>query len=85
MYADDTSILNVGQDMNEIQNTTSNNTGVIEQYVEINNLSINPSKTQYILFHTRQCRQQSNLKILVKNREISNVKSTDFLGVVIAT
>jgi hypothetical protein len=31
MYADSTSILNVGQDMNELQNTTSNNTGVVEQ------------------------------------------------------
>jgi hypothetical protein len=46
MYADDTSILNEGQDMNELQNTTSNNTGIVEQYFEINNLSINPSKTQ---------------------------------------
>jgi hypothetical protein len=83
MYADDTSILNVGQDMNELQNTSLNNIGVVEQFFEINNLPINPLKTHYILFQTRQCRQESNLKILVKNREISNVKSTDFLGVVI--
>jgi hypothetical protein len=69
--------------MNELENTTSNNTGIVEQYFQINNLSINPSKTHYILFQTRQCSQESNLKILVKNREISNVKSTDFLGVVI--
>jgi hypothetical protein len=83
MYADDTLILNVGQDLNELQNTTSNNIGVVEQYFEINNLSINLSKTHYILFQTRQCRQESNLKILVRNREISNVKNTDFLGLVI--
>jgi hypothetical protein len=83
MYADATSILNVGQDMNELQNTTSYNIGVVEQYFEINNLSINPSKAHYILFQARQCRQESNLKILVKNREISNVKSTDFLGLLI--
>jgi hypothetical protein len=38
MYADDTLILNVGQGMNELQNTTSNNTRVVE-YFEINNLS----------------------------------------------
>jgi hypothetical protein len=40
MCADDILILNVGQDMNELQNTTSNNTGIEEQYFEINNLSI---------------------------------------------
>jgi hypothetical protein len=66
MYADDTSILNVGQDMNELQNTTSNNIGVVEQYFEINNLSINSSKRHYIPFQTRQCRQECYLKILVK-------------------
>jgi hypothetical protein len=83
MYADETLILNVGQDVSELQNTTSNNAGVVKQYFEINNISINPSKTHYILFQTRQCRQESNLKILVQKREISNVKNTDFLGVVI--
>jgi hypothetical protein len=83
MYSDGTSMLYVGQDLNELENTTSNNIGVVEQYFEINNLCINASKTHYILFQTRQCRQESNLKVLVKNREISNVKSTDFLGIVI--
>jgi hypothetical protein len=33
MYADD--ILNVGQAMNELQNTTSNNIEVVKQYFEI--------------------------------------------------
>jgi hypothetical protein len=77
MYADDTSILNIGQDINELQIIISDNIGVVEQYFEINNLFTNPSKTHYILFHTKQCRQESNLKILIKNREISNVKSTN--------
>jgi hypothetical protein len=31
-----TLIFNVGQNMNELQNTTSNNIGVEEQYFEIN-------------------------------------------------
>jgi hypothetical protein len=66
MYADDTSILNIRQDINELQNITSDNTGAVEQYFEINNLFINPSKT-HILFQPKQCRQESNLKILIKN------------------
>jgi hypothetical protein len=49
MYAYDTSVLNMGQDINELQKTTSENTGLIEQYSETNNLSISPSKTHYIL------------------------------------
>jgi hypothetical protein len=68
-----TSILNVGQDLNELQNTASNNI-VVEQYFEINNLSINPSKTHYIVFQTRQCRQESNLKILLKKAKFQMLK-----------
>jgi hypothetical protein len=73
MYADDTSIFNVEQDMNELQNTTSNNTRIVEQ-------SINPSKTHYILFQARQCSQESNLKILVKTRKYQMLKVQIFWG-----
>jgi hypothetical protein len=52
MYADDSTIMNVGHDINELQKITAANTGVVEQYFEINNILINPSKTHYILFQT---------------------------------
>jgi hypothetical protein len=74
MYAVDTSVLNT--------HTTAGNIRVNEQYFKMSNLFINPSKTHYILFHTKQYRQESNLKILMKNSEILKVKSTNFLGVV---
>jgi hypothetical protein len=83
MYADDTSILTRGQDINELQNKTAKNIGMVKQYFTMNKLPINPLKTHYILFHTKQYRLEINLKILVKNRDIQNVKSTNFLGVVI--
>jgi hypothetical protein len=83
MYADDTTIMNIGHDIKELQKITAANTGVVEQYFEINNLLINLSKTHHILFQTKHSRQESNFKILIKNSEIVNVKSTNFLGVVI--
>jgi hypothetical protein len=83
MHADDTSILTIGQDINELQNETAKNIGVVEQYFTMNKLPINLLKTHYILFHTKHYRLDSNLKILVKNKEIQNVRSTNFLGVVI--
>jgi hypothetical protein len=36
MYADDTSLFNIGQDTNEPQRTTSDNTGLVKQYFETN-------------------------------------------------
>jgi hypothetical protein len=62
-YAEDTSILNIRQVINELQKT-SENTSLVEQYFEMNNLSINPTKIHYILFQTKQCRQESEYKIL---------------------
>jgi hypothetical protein len=44
MYADDTTIMNVGYDINELQEITAASTGAVRQYFEIHNLLINPSK-----------------------------------------
>lgn len=64
MYVVDTSIFNVGQDVNKLQKTTDN-TGLVQQYFETYNLCINPTKT-HIFFQTKQCREESKLKILVR-------------------
>jgi hypothetical protein len=46
MYADDTSILNIGVDIQELKNL--DNTGLVEHYFETSNLFINPAKTLYV-------------------------------------
>jgi hypothetical protein len=62
MYADNTTIMNVGHDIKKLQQITAANTGFVEQYFEINNLLINPSKTNHILFQTKHSRQERNVK-----------------------
>jgi hypothetical protein len=62
MYVDDTSVLNIGQNINELQYSTLENTGLIEKYFETNDLSLNPTKTLH-LCHMKQCRKESELKI----------------------
>jgi hypothetical protein len=42
MYANDTSVMNIVQDINVLQDTTTENIRVIEQYFKMNNLFINP-------------------------------------------
>jgi hypothetical protein len=71
MYADDTSILNIGQDINKLQKPTSENTDLGEQYFETIKLSTKPTETHYILFQTKEFRQDSELKILIRNKEIA--------------
>jgi hypothetical protein len=58
MHADDTSILNIVQAIKEFQKTTSENTGLVEQYFE----SDNPTRTHYILIQTKQGKQESAFK-----------------------
>jgi hypothetical protein len=62
MYVDDTSILNIPHNVNELQKPTSQNIGLAEKYFEANILSIYPTKTHYSLFQTKQCRQKIALK-----------------------
>jgi hypothetical protein len=54
MYADDTSISDLGQDINELQKTTSDNRGLVEQYFETNNFKIRPK-------HTTSSSRQNNV------------------------
>lgn len=65
MYADDTSIMNMRQDISDLQYITSINIGILEKYFEMNDLLINATKTHCISFQTKQCRQDHKLKILI--------------------
>jgi hypothetical protein len=62
MYADDTSIMNMGHDINDLQHITSINIGIVKKYFEMNNLIINPTNMHCILFQTKQCRQDHSKK-----------------------
>jgi hypothetical protein len=52
---------NIGQDRNDPHHRPPPQIGLVHQYIEANNLFINPTKTHYILFQM-QCRQESELK-----------------------
>jgi hypothetical protein len=75
MYADDTSIMNMAHDINDLQYIISIHFGIVEKYFDMKNLIINPTKTHCIFFQTKQCRQDHNHKIPIRNREIKNVST----------
>jgi hypothetical protein len=62
MYADDTSILNIGRNMDELEIVTSDNISKVIQYFEANNLHINLNKTNFTVFQTRKNKLVSKLK-----------------------
>jgi predicted DNA-binding protein YlxM (UPF0122 family) len=81
MYADDTSILNVGRNLDELRKVTSDNISKVLQYFEANNLQTNLNKTNFTVFQTKRNKLVSKLKLTIRKREISKVETTNFLGI----
>jgi hypothetical protein len=81
MYADDTSIMNMGRNLDELGIVTSDNIGKVIQYFEANNLHINLNKTNFIVFQMRRNKLVSKLKIKTGKEEINEAETTNFLGI----
>jgi hypothetical protein len=83
MYADDTSVINVGSNLEELGKAMSVNIERVTHNFEVNNLCTNLLKSNFLLFQTRQSKLVSNLKVVINNKEIRKEKSTNFLPVII--
>jgi hypothetical protein len=83
MYADDTSVINVGSNLEELGKATSVNIERVTHYFEANNLCTNLLKSNFLLFQRKQSKLVSNLKVVINNKEIRKEKSTNFLGVIL--
>jgi hypothetical protein len=83
MYSDDTSVINVGSNLEELGKATSVNTEMVTHYFEVNNLCTNLLKSNFLLFQRKQSKLVSNLKVVISNKEIRKEKSTNFLGVIL--
>jgi hypothetical protein len=74
MYADDSSVLNVGMNLEELEKATTVNMGKVTWYFEVNNLCTNLLKSNFILFQLKQSKIVSNLKVVINNKEITEEK-----------
>lgn len=80
MYADDLSIL-ISRESHELNQDACNNLmKKIEQWFSKNVLYLNSSKTEYLLFHTRQ-KQVQNINISIGKTNIERSSIVKFLGV----
>ena len=55
LYADDTNLFYKGLDMKILQHITNNELSSISLWLKVNKLSLNISKTHYIIFSRRKC------------------------------
>jgi len=80
LFADDTTILFSCHSLEDLIRTVNNELVYLTDWFSINKLSLNVSKTNYMLFSGHNS-VSSNLDILLCNRSVLRVQSTKFLGI----
>ena len=84
MFADDTSIFLQNKDIKELFDAGNKELQLVDQWLISNRLSVNVSKTKYILFKTVQSKLITKKQTLtLRQNEIEQVKCIKFLGVYI--
>ena len=86
MLADDTTIHTSGKDVPSIVATLQSCVSDIIEWTHINHMSLNPSKTNYMILTTRQKRQilsSPPVQLLVGNKQLHEVSEHKLLGVII--
>ena len=81
LFADDTNLFRSGMDIDVLCKEISHELNKLKTWFRVNKLSLNVSKTNFILFSGRKCIK--NVSISIDDECIDRVFSTKFLGVYI--
>ena len=83
LFADATNVFCPGSDIVQLSIIVSNELDKLSEWFAVNKLSLNLSKTNFMLF--TNCRREQNVNIGINNCEIDMVYKTKYLGVVIVS
>ena len=83
LFADDTSIFCSHKDANHLSSIVNNELAKIIIWLKVNKLSLNLTKTNFMIFHPRQKKVNVNVPLTLENTVIKRVTETKFLGVLI--
>ena len=84
MYADDTNLFLSGSDLRNLTATLNNELSKYMTWMSCNKLSVNITKTNYMIFRrTRQKLPEQIVKLYINGTEIDKVSSAKFLGVIL--
>lgn len=81
LYADDSNLVVRGKVDTEI--LINRELSAIKNFFDSRNLLLNSNKTNFIVFHTRQDRNKQTQTVKINSNEISQVKYTKFLGLIV--
>jgi len=84
MFADDTNILFSDKDPKLLETKLNKQLDIISDWFKLNKLSLNIKKTNFMIFKNKHNPIPSpNIKIIIDDKEIEQVKVTKFLGILI--
>ena len=79
LFADDTNIFHTGDDLKEVCETMSHELYKLNRWFRANKLSLNVSKTNFMIFSNKKC--NDNYSVSINGMEITRVYVTKFIGV----
>ena len=83
LFADDTHIYHECKSIQELEKVTNKELKKLSFWLNINRLSLNIDKTNYMIFHPYNKPVKQNVTILINKKAISEKDSLKYLGVVI--
>ena len=81
LFADDTNIFKSGDNLVELCEVLSTELKLLAKWFNVNKLSLNVSKTHFMVFGKRK--KTDNVKVTINDIDIERVSVTKFLGVLI--
>ncbi|XP_019206884.1 uncharacterized protein LOC109196856 [Oreochromis niloticus] len=81
LFADDTNLLCCGSNLEQLLNELENELNNLKTWFDHNKLTLNLSKTKFIIFGNRT--YSTNSKLTINNTELDRVSEIKFLGVII--
>ena len=81
-YADDTVILYTGNTWNEVQNNMNASLDIVGDWLASNQLSLNVTKSVYMVFSTSKKNIPNNLNIKINGRILNSVNEYKYLGII---
>ena len=82
MFADDTNMFMTGKDLNSLEIVFNTELEKINEWIQTNKLSLNLSKTHFMLFKGRK-KVSVTPSIVIANTSISQMSQTKFLGIML--
>ena len=83
LFADDTNIYFESEDLKKIEKTVNNELEKLHEWLCLNRLSLNISKTNFVIFHAINKPKPYVVTILINKHAIDEVDTVKYLGILI--